>query len=98
MRRVDVIIQKVSKYYEINPMHILGRKHTIRYARPRQIAMYLTHHHSDLSSTCIGAEFGKDHTTVLAAIKRIDALKESLPELNDTLKTIESWLPWTPNQ
>lgn len=95
MRRVDTIKQLVCKYFEINPMKLISQRRDLRFARPRQIAIYLVRKHSDMSSPCIGAEFGKDHSTVLAAVKRVEALIKIDEELLEDIKTIEGWLPWT---
>ena len=47
-------------------------------ARPRQVAMYLAKNLTSLSYPDIGRQFGgRDHTTVIHAVKRIESLQDS---------------------
>lgn len=94
MRRVDTIKQLVSQYFEINPMHLVGHRRCVRYVRPRQIAYYLCYKHSDMSYSCIAAAFGKDHTTVISGVKRIEKLMQVDEELRDNIDDLTKWLPW----
>jgi len=67
-----VIIKTVSRYFDINPDHILGKKRSRDISYPRQIAMYLCRELTDLSLPKIGQAFGgRDHTTVLHAYEKI---------------------------
>lgn len=70
------LIQKiVAQRYNISTRDILGKKRSRNLARPRQMAMALTKELTNLSLPAIGDAFGgRDHTTVLHAIKTIKQL------------------------
>lgn len=72
---IDEIQKKVAEYYSIriSDMHSPRRARTV--ARPRQVAMYLTKILTTRSLPEIGRKFGgRDHTTVLHAVKKIEEL------------------------
>jgi len=72
---IDEIQKKVAEYYSIriSDMHSPRRARTV--ARPRQVAMYLAKQLTSRSLPEIGRKFGgRDHTTVLHAVKKIEAL------------------------
>lgn len=70
---IDLIQKRVATYYNINQSDITGKKRTKNIVVPRQIAMYLSRELTDNSLPKIGKEFGgKDHTTVLHAIDKIE--------------------------
>lgn len=69
---VSEIIDHVSRYYQITPEDIKGKKRTKNIVFPRQIAMYLSRELTELSFPKIGEEFGnKNHTTVIHAYEKI---------------------------
>jgi chromosomal replication initiator protein len=62
-------------------------------ARPRQVAMYLTKQLTPRSLPEIGRKFGgRDHTTVMHAIRRIDELRAVDPVLNDDIELLRRLL------
>ncbi|WP_271950748.1 chromosomal replication initiator protein DnaA [Ruegeria faecimaris] len=73
---VEEIQRKVSEYYNIRLSDIIGPKRLRSYARPRQVAMYLCKRLTSRSLPEIGRRFGgRDHTTVMHGVKRIEELK-----------------------
>lgn len=79
----DLIIDAVAKYYHIRISDILGKKRTRSLARPRQVAMTLSKELTTMSLPAIGDAFGgRDHTTVMHAIRAVTSLREEDPELN----------------
>ena len=77
------IIEKVSKYYQLNPTELKSKSRVTNIKTARQIAMFLLHEELSLSTTKIATEVGvKDHTTVLHGINKI---KNDL-KLNFTLR------------
>ncbi|CUH79910.1 Chromosomal replication initiator protein DnaA [Tritonibacter multivorans] len=73
---VEEIQRKVSEYYNIRMSDIIGPKRLRSYARPRQVAMYLCKQLTSRSLPEIGRRFGgRDHTTVMHGVKRIEELK-----------------------
>ncbi len=73
---VEEIQRKVSEHYNIRLSDMIGPKRVRTIARPRQVAMYLAKHMTSRSLPEIGRRFGgRDHTTVMHGVKRIDELK-----------------------
>lgn len=82
---VDYIQYAVSNYYNLDQNDFKIAKKTSDIAFPRQIAMYLSKQLTGLSLKEIGKEFGgKDHSTVIYAIKKV----EEEMKLNPNTKTI----------
>lgn len=72
---VDRIITFVAGYFYLTPEELRSKRRTRDIAFARQIAMYLTRELTDLSLPKIGDEFGgRDHTTVLHAIRKINKM------------------------
>ncbi len=75
---VEEIQRKVSEHYNIRLSDMIGPKRLRSYARPRQVAMYLCKQMTSRSLPEIGRRFGgRDHTTVMHGVKRIEELKVS---------------------
>ncbi len=73
---VEEIQRKVSDYYNIRLSDIIGPKRVRSFARPRQVAMYLCKQLTSRSLPEIGRRFGgRDHTTVMHGVRRIEELK-----------------------
>ena len=94
-RRVTVedIQRQVATHFEIRlaDMHSARRSRAV--ARPRQVAMYLAKHLTQQSLPDIGKRFGgRDHTTVLHAVKRIDELRSMDKQFNDEVDLLQRML------
>jgi chromosomal replication initiator protein len=75
---VEEIQRKVSDHYNIRLSDMIGPKRLRSYARPRQVAMYLCKQMTTRSLPEIGRRFGgRDHTTVMHGVRRIEELKQS---------------------
>ncbi|MFK7877754.1 MAG: chromosomal replication initiator protein DnaA [Paracoccaceae bacterium] len=73
---VEEIQRKVSDHYNIRLSDMIGPKRLRSYARPRQVAMYLCKKMTSRSLPEIGRRFGgRDHTTVMHGVRRIEELK-----------------------
>lgn len=87
---IDEIQKKVAEYYNIRLADMHSSKRARSIARPRQIAMFLSKEMTSLSLPEIGKKFGgRDHTTVMHALKKVAELKGtdiSLAEDIDLLK------------
>jgi chromosomal replication initiator protein len=71
------IIEAVCRYYQLTKSDIIGSSRVKAVAMARQIAMYLCREMTDLSLPKIGELFGRDHTTVMYACKKIaDMMRE----------------------
>jgi chromosomal replication initiator protein len=77
-RRVTIeeIQRQVASHYKIRVSDIYSARRSRAIARPRQIAMYLAKHLTQRSLPEIGRKFGgRDHTTVMHAVKKVDELR-----------------------
>lgn len=80
------IVEHVSKFYNISKDDIFSEKRRADILNARQIAMYLTREMTDISLSLIGDEFGgKNHSTVLHSIRRIESKVESDPKFAQTM-------------
>ncbi|WP_102106499.1 chromosomal replication initiator protein DnaA [Oceaniglobus roseus] len=86
---VEEIQRKVSDHYNIRLSDLVGPKRLRTFARPRQVAMYLCKQLTQRSLPEIGRRFGgRDHTTIMHGIKRIEALKDSDPQIAEDLELL----------
>ena len=87
-------IQKtVADFYKIRIADMYSKKRPASIARPRQIAMYLAKEMTQKSLPEIGDSFGgRDHTTVLHAVRKIAAERQKNTELNQQLHVLEQTL------
>jgi len=80
---VENIQKTVADYFKIKVADLFSRKRTRQIARPRQVAMWLAKSLTSQSYPSIGDAFGgRDHTTVLHAVRTIDSLRAKDNELN----------------
>jgi chromosomal replication initiator protein len=90
---VENIQKTVADYYKIKVADMYSKKRPASIARPRQIAMYLAKELTQKSLPEIGELFGgRDHTTVLHAVRKIAASASSWTELNQQLHVLEQTL------
>ena len=90
---VENIQKTVADYYKIKIADMYSKKRPASIARPRQIAMYLAKELTQKSLPEIGELFGgRDHTTVLHAVRKISAERLKLTEVNQQLHVLEQTL------
>ncbi len=90
---VENIQKTVADYYKIKVADMYSKKRPASIARPRQIAMYLAKELTQKSLPEIGELFGgRDHTTVLHAVRKISGERQQLTELNQQLHVLEQTL------
>jgi chromosomal replication initiator protein len=86
---VEEIQRKVSDHYNIRLSDMIGPRRVRSYARPRQIAMYLAKQLTTRSLPEIGRRFGgRDHTTVIHGVRRIEDLKDKDSQIADDLELL----------
>jgi len=86
---VEEIQRKVSEHYNIRLSDMIGPKRLRTYARPRQIAMYLAKQMTSRSLPEIGRRFGgRDHTTVMHGVKRVEELKVQDGQIAEDLEML----------
>ncbi|TMV10673.1 chromosomal replication initiator protein DnaA [Arenibacterium halophilum] len=90
---VDEIQRKVSEYYNIRLADIIGPKRLRSFARPRQVAMYLCKQLTSRSLPEIGRHFGgRDHTTVMHGVRRIEELRVSDGQIAEDVENLRRQL------
>ncbi len=84
-----LIISQVSKFYSIDEGVLRGTLKNRGTTEARQIAIYLIRKLTNLSLPDIGKEFGKDHSTILYAIRKVEvALKNGNDQLQNNIRDI----------
>jgi chromosomal replication initiator protein len=90
---VENIQKTVADFYKIKVADMYSKKRPASIARPRQIAMYLAKEMTQKSLPEIGELFGgRDHTTVLHAVRKIAGERQKNAELNQQLHVLEQTL------
>jgi chromosomal replication initiator protein len=90
---VENIQKTVADFYKIKVADMYSKKRPASIARPRQIAMYLAKELTQKSLPEIGDLFGgRDHTTVLHAVRKIGSERTKNTELNQQLHVLEQTL------
>ena len=90
---VELIQKTVADYYKLKVADMYSKRRPSSIALPRQIAMYLAKEMTQKSLPEIGELFGgRDHTTVLHAVRKIALLRSSDAELNHALHVLEQAL------
>ncbi|MBO2528224.1 MAG: chromosomal replication initiator protein DnaA, partial [Clostridiales bacterium] len=85
----DLIISEVCRFYSIEESILRSTQKTKNTAEARQIAMYLIRKMTNLSLPDIAKEFGKNHTTVLYAIRRVEEeVRNTANGLQDNIREI----------
>ncbi|MBI3447261.1 MAG: chromosomal replication initiator protein DnaA [Magnetospirillum sp.] len=75
---IEEIQKKVAEHFTIKLAEMSSARRSRQVARPRQIAMYLAKQLTSRSLPEIGRKFGgRDHTTVMHAVKKVEELKEA---------------------
>ena len=90
---VESIQKTVADFYKIKVADMYSQRRPSNIARPRQIAMYFAKELTQKSLPEIGELFGgRDHTTVLHAVRKINELRGKHPELNHELHVLQQTL------
>ena len=94
-RRVTIeeIQKRVAEHFNIRfaDMHSARRSRAV--ARPRQVAMYLAKHLTSRSLPEIGRKFGgRDHTTVMYAVQKVEDLRQADPSFDEDVELLRRML------
>lgn len=90
---VDEIQKACSAHYRIDPAEMRSKRRARAVARPRQVAMYLAKKMTPRSLPEIGRIFGgRDHSTVIHAVKTIEQLRQTNPEIDSDIRTLQRQL------
>lgn len=88
---IEEIIKIVCAFFDVKRIDLLGKRRHKSISLPRQICMTFARHHTRLSLEEIGAQFGgRDHTTVIHAVKTVKAKRKQDRSFDNTVKKLES--------
>lgn len=86
----EEVLAAVAAYYGLKVADLKGPRKTRNISHPRQVAMYLARRLTRASfpeiGRCLG---GKDHSTVVKGVKRVELLLAKDPELAEILRAVE---------
>ncbi|MGE4552601.1 MAG: DnaA/Hda family protein [Desulfovibrionaceae bacterium] len=86
----DTVMGMVADYYNLSVRELKGNKRHAHIAQARQVAMYLCRSLLSVSFPALGRVFGgKDHSTVLYSVKKIEQLKEDDADLKQVLRELK---------
>ena len=86
---IDEIQKRVSEHFKIRLNEMVSARRAREVARPRQIAMYLAKQLTPRSLPEIGRRFGgRDHTTVIHAVRQIEKLRSADSEIDADVMTL----------
>ncbi|MBF7074656.1 chromosomal replication initiator protein DnaA [Glaciecola sp. MH2013] len=86
---IDNIQKTVADYYKIKVADILSKRRSRSVARPRQVAMALAKELTNHSLPEIGNAFGgRDHTTVIHAVRKVDQLRNESHDIKEDYKNL----------
>jgi chromosomal replication initiator protein len=87
---VDIIIRTVAEHFSLTPTDLRSKKKSQNIVHPRHLAMYIIRDLTELSTTDIGQFFGgRDHTTVMNAIDKIEKRIISDPTEDTTIQSLK---------
>jgi len=87
---IEIIQKAVADFYSLSANDLKGKKRTQKIVYPRQLSMFICREMTDFSTTEIGEAFGgRDHTTVMHSIDKIQGLLITDPTLDSTLESLK---------
>ncbi len=90
---IEEIQRKVAEHYNIRLSDLIGPKRLRNIARPRQVAMYFAKQLTSRSLPEIGRRFGgRDHTTIMHGVRKIEELMTTDSQLSDDLQLLRRQL------
>lgn len=90
---IEAVQKAVAGYFSVRISDLKGKRRHRGISRPRMVAMYLCRQLTGSSFPEIGMRFGgKDHSTVINACKRIEALQQDDPDLRGAVESLRGQL------
>ena len=86
--KIEKIVSEVARTFDVSENEILSRHKTAEVAKARQIAMYIARETTELSYKAIGESFGRDHTTALFSVNKIEELIKTSPYEKELIEDI----------
>ena len=84
---IDSVQKFVANHYGLKPADIKSRNSSKAVAHPRQVAMFLCRTLTDASLPQIGKHFGRDHSTVLHSIRKVEARRKTDGEFHNLINS-----------
>ncbi len=85
----QVVIRVVARYYSVTPEKILSDDRSKSAAVARRTAMYVARLAGDFSYTEIADAFGREHTTVMSAVKKTARLAAADPRFQSAVEELQ---------
>ncbi len=90
---IQDILDVISTFYDVKLVDLLSKRRNKSITMPRQVGMWLARHHTRFSLEEIGGYFGgRDHTTVMHAIKSVNSKKTTNDQLDQDLVRLQNQL------
>tara|TARA_B100001540_G_C15513749_1_gene509284 strand:- start:268 stop:657 length:390 start_codon:yes stop_codon:yes gene_type:complete len=90
---IEDVLRTISGHFNVTKQDILSSRRHKTIVYPRQIGMYLAKVLTTRSLPEIGRKFGgRDHTTVLHAVRKIEKLIKTNPSIRESITTLENSL------
>ena len=90
---IDAIQKTVTEFYDLRMADMTSRRRPSNIAFPRQVAMYLSRRLTQCSLMEIGEAFGgRDHGTVIYAVRKVQQRMESEPQVRESIEMITTTL------
>src|SRR5690606_9856807 len=86
------VIEAVCEHFNVSEKDLRGRARTRDIAHPRQVAMYLLREETEISLEEVGRTLGRDHTTVMHGIRKIEKQLEEDVQLRAAIMAIREEL------
>jgi len=87
---IEIIQKVVADFYSLSTNDLKGKKRNQKVVYPRQLSMFICREMTDFSTTEIGEAFGgRDHTTVMHSIDKIQGLLITDPALDSTVESLK---------
>ena len=90
---IQDILDAISDFYDVKLVDLLSKRRNKSITMPRQVGMWLARHHTRYSLEEIGGYFGgRDHTTVMHAIKSVETKKTVSDQLDQDINRLQNQL------
>ncbi|MBZ4417657.1 chromosomal replication initiator protein DnaA [Myxococcus sp. RHSTA-1-4] len=86
---IEAIQREVARFYKVTVEALKEDRRHKALAHARQVAMYLSRKLTKSSFPEIGARFGKDHSTVISAVRKVEGLRDSDATVQRELAELE---------
>ena len=88
---IEAVVEAVTAYYDVTLANLQSKHRQRSITLPRQVCMYLARQHTRYSLEEIGGYFGgRDHTTVLHAVRKLEKTRRSNTQIDGELRKLES--------